>query len=211
MDTQGGYTIRSRGKKMTKSKSGYTSSFQVFSGADVVVNIDGQLIGEVQGVEWNRQLANGIGGNKVEGIIQTCVFDKTPLEKYIGKSFDMKLKFHNERGHSKAYLFEDVQLCEQSGGIGTDSVLELIDYTFKAQNFEAFPDYKTLVEDQVAYIKENVESTDRHTKRLVELYKEEIIERLLRGFTLEYQWKINQWKDREAELADIKKKLGGIL
>lgn len=189
----------------------YQSKYTMFSGADVVVNIDGQLIGEIQGVEWNRQLSNGIGGNKVEGIIQTCVFDKVPLEKYIGKSFDMQLKFNNARGHSKVYLFEDVRLCEQSGGIGVDSTLEAVDYTFKAENFEAFPDYKTLVGDQVAYIKENSESVDRHTKKLVGLYKEELIERLMRGFTLEYQWKINQWKDREAELEDIKKKLGGIL
>lgn len=141
-----------------------------FSGADMVVFFDGKIIGELQSIEWEKDLHSMTSPRPVRGTIESVVFDKNPLEDYEGKTFDILISFATEFGQTKLEFIKDVFLKVQKSRISVDDIVQQSIHTFEAKDAIIIQPSVQKAEAQLKFILDNFQTRDSKTKLYVDAY-----------------------------------------
>lgn len=108
--------------------SNYTKTFTSFSGADIIVAMGNKIIGEVQSIEYRKDIKN----KEVVGEVVCTLFDREPFDASTVSSITMA--YLNEYGQSFYRCFDDVTFLYEYGGATIDDITSEIKYTFRAKD-----------------------------------------------------------------------------
>lgn len=163
----------------------YSKSLVAFSGADMIVSFDGELIGEIQSVKWQREIEQRMDlcpDNSVTGEIVVCCMGRDALSSFEGKKSNVLIRFLDEYGNSKLEFLKDVQLKTKSSSISVDDFIQLVTYSFKAKDVVVLHPTITNPEEQLKFVFDNEHSYDRGTQLEALAYKELLKTQISRGY-----------------------------
>jgi ribosomal protein L7/L12 len=154
---------------MSEVQRPYTTTFTSFSGADMVVSLDGKIIGELTEVRWEKQLGVYSAG-EVSGFIKAAAFDRDPLADFEDKEFDILIRFLNEFGQAKIEFIKGVRLKTKTGGASIDEFSQELEYTFEARDAVIIPNMLKTTKEQLGFVFENYNTKDRKIRMEVDAY-----------------------------------------
>ena len=115
-----------------------TKSFSSFSGADLVISLDGKIIGEMSALTWEEDFFPE-DEYAIKGEMEFVLFD-SELSVYelaqSKKKFTTVMTYLNEFGQSLYYRIYDCLLTKRSGIHGIDEFIITEKYQFKAKKIE---------------------------------------------------------------------------
>lgn len=106
-----------------------------FNGADMIVVINGQPVGEVQEIRYTEDILPFRKADKtlpVQGHIKVVVFDKSPLRDLLTGDDEVWLLFGNEYGSKMVIRLEAFKCVKREGKFGIDNVLFYETFFFEA-------------------------------------------------------------------------------
>lgn len=128
---------------MSENQEKYMKTFTCFSGADMVPIIDGEVIGELTAITWEKNLRDGEYGIRpsdahlIEGKMSAAVFEHNRLEDFEGRKFNVLCYYVNEDGVSMMEYIKGVKLTKVQGGISVDCLNQEVVYDYVAQDIVA--------------------------------------------------------------------------
>lgn len=171
---------------------GLTTTFTSFSGADIVVYIDGvKVIGELQEIQWTKQLGLSAGLRPIKGTIKTVLFDREcPLMKYENEVFSFLVLYANEYGQRKAEYISGIQLESVSSGVSVDDITQEATYTFTARNVDLIENFPTSGDDKAEWLRNLLADKEIGKLSCEERRKLDIVQRHLLHQITERGWEL---------------------
>lgn len=129
----------------------YTKSYASFSGADLIVTIDGEVVVELIDIEWEEDFyVDDIHDYPISGVAKFVIFGYElslyELAKQ-KKKFDICMTYQDEVGNKISYRIYDCLLTKRSGKHGVNKVVVSESYHFKAKKVEMLT--KEEIDEQV--------------------------------------------------------------
>lgn len=119
----------------------YLHTVTSFSGADLIIEIDGQAIGEAQSISFTESFSEG---SLISGHIITTVFDRdTPAYDVARRRapVTIRLRQANEFGQRAERVLENVMFTDRVGGVSVDDVFEAERYNFTAESIRRITNF----------------------------------------------------------------------
>jgi len=118
----------------------YTS----FSGMDIIASINGERIGEIQGISYNisKNPWYKLGKRTITGTMVFIIFDRHALYHLLKEpityvdeipAFDISITGQNEVGQVCTMSIDKVQILTEGQGISVDDIISQQAFTFKAK------------------------------------------------------------------------------
>jgi hypothetical protein len=102
-------------------------------------------------------------------------------------------------------VVHSIRLKTLSSGFSIDGLYDQMVYTFKADDVVTHNNYEYNMDKQIAYVQENRTSTDEKTRKLVNLYKSNMVRVLTQNnVKVVPAWELTALKESKAELAKLK-------
>jgi len=118
------------------SFEGYRRTVTTFSGADALVVLNGNIIGEVQNIVWNEDFQSG-DDPRVSGYVDVVMFETDGFKNALVENLqDTKLcvVFSNEYGQQAWTQFIDPVFSDMDTEISVDMILQMARYNFTAED-----------------------------------------------------------------------------
>lgn len=123
-------------------------SFITFSGADIMMIINGAIIGEAQSIHYEENLEFSMGP-AIKGYVEIVVFDNEPgIRKALRTRPDpaeypsLAMAAANEFGQKMIMAFKDVRFTTRTGKMDVDTVLLHERYHFEASDIVYLNDFE---------------------------------------------------------------------
>lgn len=180
-----------------------------WDGSEMLVIVDKDtILGEVESITWDEEV-NRFKDGSAKGTITCTTWDSEPLEKYLGKSFDIWVTTANINDHTgeyNGYWLQGVEITKRRGRIAIGETIKC-QYEFTARHLDYFPEFTMNIDQQLNYVYNNEvlgqkDKLDSHTRKLISFYKEWILFGMLHWYRPqggEKQPFRNAWRYDEAK------------